>query len=220
MITIEEVLEKHVGLIKNLIGQYQNSIPGFFQDSEDFYQEAIIAVMKRLPKFDSTKGSITTFLHTIVRNRLLDLLRRERNRGEICKSYPFSCIRKKQTGGCTSVTSEDISFDIPVEIPVDALLIEKEMFSDLRKRLPNDALVYMEVCLNTPSDVKAWFNKKKSSSEPCGAERYKKDILNFLNKKGDKKWAMNAKRKLRSALTNLSPNIFQKRCKSGTTTSC
>jgi RNA polymerase sigma-70 factor, ECF subfamily len=69
------------------------------ETAEELAQEALVSVWRRAATFDPTKASVATWIFTIVRNKRIDLLRRE-NRPEL-KPEDFDVFMIPET------TSED-----------------------------------------------------------------------------------------------------------------
>lgn len=213
------VLENHTGLIKKLVYSYTNKIPGSHHDFNDFYQEALYAVIKALPRFDEKLSKLSTFICMITRNKLHDIMRREIMRLNNLCIQNFSAIESRRD--VDSLNFDDAPLDFPVDMPVDAMLIEREMFEELERTLPEDQYTYLQVCLNPPDEMIQWINeqKRKAGQPLCKDRPPKKHIVEYLESKGEKKWAT-TQRKLNSALMNQFPDTLRKRFKRSTTTSC
>lgn len=69
---VEECLDRYGGLVWSLAQKYFRDRT----DAEDAVQEAFLAVWQSAARFDSTAGSETTFIATITRRKMIDLVRR------------------------------------------------------------------------------------------------------------------------------------------------
>jgi RNA polymerase sigma-70 factor, ECF subfamily len=66
------------------------------ETAEEMAQEAMVSVWRRAATFDPAKASVSTWLFTIVRNKRIDLLRRE-NRPEL-KAEDFELLVEPEKG--------------------------------------------------------------------------------------------------------------------------
>jgi RNA polymerase sigma-70 factor, ECF subfamily len=66
------------------------------ETAEEMAQEAMISVWRRATTFDPAKASVSTWIFTIVRNKRIDLLRRER-RPEL-KAEDFELLSEPEAG--------------------------------------------------------------------------------------------------------------------------
>jgi RNA polymerase sigma-70 factor, ECF subfamily len=66
------------------------------ETAEEMAQEAMISVWRRATTFDPAKASVSTWIFTIVRNKRIDLLRRER-RPEL-KAEDFELLAEPEAG--------------------------------------------------------------------------------------------------------------------------
>lgn len=72
----------HLGLVRSFALQYAQ--PGVPVEETDMYQEAIIALIKAAKTYDPSVGSaFSTWAYKIIRNHLLNILRKNRSE-EIC----------------------------------------------------------------------------------------------------------------------------------------
>ncbi len=71
-------MTNHLDLIRKVVWRYVKTNPGL--EYEDLFSEACIAYLEGIDKFDPRKGKASTFVWTIVSNRLNALVRKEYSR--------------------------------------------------------------------------------------------------------------------------------------------
>lgn len=67
-----QILKDHIGLIKSIASTFSG-------DQEELVQLGLIAVSNNLHKFDKNRGKISTFIGTVVKNRLINYIQREQH---------------------------------------------------------------------------------------------------------------------------------------------
>lgn len=75
--------EKVFGYILSHINNYQNA--------EDLTADVFVKVYKKLPEFDETKASISTWIYTITQNTLTDYYRTNKSFEEIPETLSVGC---------------------------------------------------------------------------------------------------------------------------------
>jgi len=71
-------LEEELDIIRKVVWSYVNSCPGL--EFDDLFAEAYLAYLEALPRYDSTKGKISTFIYHVVRNRLNNMFKMEKRK--------------------------------------------------------------------------------------------------------------------------------------------
>lgn len=82
-------------------------------DAEDVVQVAFLAIWNNRSSFDPSKGSVKTWMMTVVRNRAIDFTRSAVRRREGASSYPF--------------------WEMPDPVRTDDLAADRETSVELRK---------------------------------------------------------------------------------------
>ncbi len=100
-----------------LYGYYAPRLKGYCQrqgmaaeTAEELAQEAMISVWRRAVTFDPAKASVSTWIFTIVRNKRIDLLRRER-RPEL-KAEDFDVLVEPERGADQQVEAQQAAAQI------------------------------------------------------------------------------------------------------------
>lgn len=66
---------ENIGLIREIAWSFHKTT-GI--DWGDLFQEAALAYLEAYPKYDSTKGKVTTYMWHVMNSRLVDFIRKER----------------------------------------------------------------------------------------------------------------------------------------------
>lgn len=176
-------LEERVILAQNddnlrnlLISEYRNffiscakkTVCRFIKAGSDEISVAMIAFDEAITKYDSSKGSFLNFAYIIIRNRLIDYMRKEYKDN---MPVPFSSLSKTGSEGEeVAFDVEDLSFDIEARLEIQALSEELKAygisFFDLPKQTPKykktkrDCFFAINSIVKTPLLVKEIKEKK------------------------------------------------------------
>lgn len=106
------------------------------QSAEEVVQEAMIAVWRKAASFDPAKASLSTWMFTIVRNKRIDLLRRE-SRPDL-KEEDFLHLQRDQMGQEAQVdadqTGDILANGIKILPAEQAEVIRKAYYEDKSHR--------------------------------------------------------------------------------------
>lgn len=212
-----EIVLSHTQLVWSLVHRFKKSFQQVRYSEDDLFQEAISVVLRKWSKFNPDLAGPSTFIYKLVLNCFRDLLEKEM---AFVRNVPEIRLSEFETNQNESEVSP---YTISVDMPVDAVVMEKELHQELNHILPEDAKAYMEVCLNPPLEL--IYKSQEEREKRCGCKfkevkLEKQDIINHLAKQGGELWAKKAGRKLRSALRNRFPNTLQKKFNRSMTTSC
>ena len=81
--------------LEQIYSAYQKKVMGYIRarinswaDAEDLCADVFEKIARKLPDFDSTKASLSTWIFTITRNTVIDYFRRSKPSEEIDENIP------------------------------------------------------------------------------------------------------------------------------------
>lgn len=152
--TLEERVlfsQKDQSIANDLISDYKNFISSCAQktlgryvtDQDDEMSIAMLAFHEAIQKYEMQKGSFLNFAHIIIKNRIIDYIRKEHKN---TNSIPFSNLEKVDDDGNT------IEFDI--EAPINNSFDIKHELEVLSIELRQFDITYFELTKVTPKSKK------------------------------------------------------------------
>lgn len=127
-------IEKYTNFI---LSSASKVVGKFVGKDEDYFSIALIAFNEAITKFDEEKGDFFRFAQVIIKNRLIDELRKQDN-----KVVPFSSIK--------SSGAEDDSDDFDVEGQVDIVSDVVFEFEALKSELAVYNITLFDITKDTP----------------------------------------------------------------------
>lgn len=170
-VTFEEVFRQNERRVHYHIHRLNINDP-----HQEFYQEGMVAMWNAYEKYDPDLGPMATYFNYMIKNRLIDSIRKERRQQERDKQYS-SDLERRQSDGNYKRTG---SVSSPVATPPAPSILDEEFWSEVKRVLTENQWKW----------VKLYIIDNLSQREIADREGVSVEAV--------KSWAKEARKKLRS----------------------